>query len=144
MGFGLPSNGARRDPVWTLACQRCRQSLLDELAAAGHRRRMDLHRAGHGRIDPGRATFPLIGLEHDAGAGEHPGWCNTRSDERAQSGAFGCRERHAILGLAHAGPLLVRTGRVSHAASLALAPHSSRDGLLDGIGFRTSTERRLF
>ena len=80
------------------------------------------------RLQPG-AALALVGLEQDAGVGQHPGGRLPTPDQRAQLGALGFRQRHGILGLAHAGLLRDWLGSSEPQPTVpAITPQFTRDG----------------
>jgi hypothetical protein len=84
--LGRTIEDASIHPIRPLACQRPIQPGFDELAADAHDRGgMDLQRPGNGLVGSTRAAFALVGLEQDAGAGQHGFGCLAAPNPGSQS-----------------------------------------------------------
>lgn len=84
MGLLPPVDPALVHPVGALAFQRRPRPLggelpADELYGAG----VDVEGVGDGGGGPTRAALPVVGLEEDGGAGEHPGRGDAGTDKAA-------------------------------------------------------------
>jgi hypothetical protein len=60
---------------------------------------MDLRGSREPSIAPARAALALVGLEQDAGAGQHPGWGDAPTDQCPHLGTLGFCQFHGMRGL---------------------------------------------